>query len=226
MDALPNRKKPQRLDLEMLEFDECPAFVIRVGANALEFEVLYGNEAFRKGSFQEAMVADDREALLFRSWAQALGQAADSQHECAGCTWIGEIAPKSGVMKVIKTVHDFSKEESAIDNSRTASSDSLSSVSRSGSIRERPALLRHLPRTNLNARWEGIQTMLEMSDVGVFEFNMNGNLLHANEAYYRVRLETLYTSSTPLTALAHTPRTCLQMNVSLSWTWSTRKIGL
>jgi PAS domain-containing protein len=187
MAALPNRRKRPMFDLERLEFDEWPAFVIRVGATALEFEVLYGNEAFRKGSFQDIMLADDREALLFRSWAQALGQPADSQHECAGCTWTGKMAPKSGALKVIKATHDFSKERLSIEDARTGSSESLRSVSSSGSIRERPALLRHLPRTNLNARWEGIQTMLEMSDVGVFEFNMDGNLMHANEAYYRLR---------------------------------------
>jgi PAS domain-containing protein len=187
MDAITARTKQLMFDLEMLEFDESPAFVIRVGAIALEFEVLYANEAFRKGSFGDIILADDREALLFRSWAQALGQPADTQHEYAGCLWTGQIVGKSGAMKVIKGMYDFLSEELSIENSGTGSSESLPSVSSSGSIRERPTLPRHLPRTNLTARWEGIQTMLEMSDVGVFEFNMDGNLMHANEAYYRLR---------------------------------------
>lgn len=52
---------------------------------------------------------------------------------------------------------------------------------------EKPKSLNNLPTTNLNARWESIQTMMEMSDVGVFEYNSSGKLMHANEAWYRLR---------------------------------------
>jgi hypothetical protein len=53
--------------------------------------------------------------------------------------------------------------------------------------RERAVSLRNIPYTSLHARWESIQTMMEMSDVGVFEYNAEGKLLHANEAWYRLR---------------------------------------
>lgn len=110
MGALANRTKPSMFDLQILEFDELPAFVIRVSVAALEFELLYSNEAFRKGSFREIILADYREALLFRSWAQALGQPVDSQHACAGRTWAGEMAAKSGAFKIIKATHEVSRE--------------------------------------------------------------------------------------------------------------------
>jgi signal transduction histidine kinase len=43
-----------------------------------------------------------------------------------------------------------------------------------------------LPTYNVIARWESMQTMMEMTDVGVFEYLPNGKLIHANDAWYRL----------------------------------------
>ncbi|CAI6337241.1 unnamed protein product [Periconia digitata] len=52
---------------------------------------------------------------------------------------------------------------------------------------QNPAVpLRALPKVNINARWESLQTMMEMSDVGVFEFDPCGKLVQANDAWYRL----------------------------------------
>lgn len=53
--------------------------------------------------------------------------------------------------------------------------------------RDRILLMRNIPRSSLDARWESIQIMMEMSDIGTFEYNSEGKLLHANEAWYRLR---------------------------------------
>lgn len=191
-------------DLETFEFDEAPAFVIRVGATTIEFELLYTNAVFRSGSFRDTILADNREALLFRSWAQALSQPATSRYDCAGRTWSAEMAPKSAMLKVVRATQFFSKDKRAEADLKADLTETFQSVAKStlscertkgdyirGMIRDRPALPAILPRTNLNARWEGIQTMLDMSDVGVFEYDLNGKLMHANEAYLRLRWVTM-----------------------------------
>jgi hypothetical protein len=204
MDTIDTSKKYRALDLETFEFDEAPAFIIRVGSTALNFGLLYTNEAFRNGRFRDDILANDREALLFRSWAQALVLPADSQYDFGGCTWTAELATKSAALKTVRAVHFLSEEHCSKGTLKLASNESLQSIASSTLgcertkadhtkevIQDRPALFPILPRTNLTARWEGIQTMLEMSDVGVFEYNLEGKLMHANKSYYRRRWATL-----------------------------------
>jgi hypothetical protein len=195
-----NSARPSMFDLETFEFTEAPAFIIRVGSTALDFELLYTNQAFRNGRFRDNILAGDREAVLFRSWAQALGQRTDSKRICAGCTWSAEFATKSGALKVVRATESSLKVLYPPQDLKAESNESLPSTASStsslertkkdymkGPIRERPILFPLLPPTNLNARWEGIQTMLEMSDVGVFEYSLEGTLMYANKAYYRLR---------------------------------------
>jgi PAS domain-containing protein len=203
-------------DLEILEFDSTPTFVIRVGTTAIDFELLYANKAFRTGGFRDAIQAQDLAALRFRSWAQAMGpQGKDFHYDFAGTSWFTEIAMKSGALKMIKAMQLISKERNVQEQLELGATQEVPNIleARRSPInmrskeeymedvsRDRPALLRNLPRTNLNARWEGLQTMMEMSDVGVFEYTTDGKLIHANEAWYKLRLVqlahvTMYRSS-------------------------------
>jgi hypothetical protein len=51
----------------------------------------------------------------------------------------------------------------------------------------RPSLLQKLPHPNLDARWEGIQAIMEMSDVGMFDYGADGKLRYANDAWFKLR---------------------------------------
>ncbi|KAL5113421.1 hypothetical protein ACEQ8H_008689 [Pleosporales sp. CAS-2024a] len=187
------------LTLETFEFADAPMFSIRIGLIALSFDLLYTNEAFRNGSFRDTILADDREACLFRSWAQALGQPVNSERKFAGCIWTAKLAPGNARLKVFRATQYRTIECNVEQIAKTESNESLDSVASPDSDRwrtrleymnntvgDRPGLFPNLPHTNLAARWEGIQTMLEMSDVGVFEYSLEGKLMYANEAYYKL----------------------------------------
>ncbi|KAL1598606.1 hypothetical protein SLS60_007746 [Paraconiothyrium brasiliense] len=54
-------------------------------------------------------------------------------------------------------------------------------------LNKRPRVpLGGFPTANVVARWESLQTMMGMTDVGVFEYLPSGKLIHANEAWYRL----------------------------------------
>jgi PAS domain-containing protein len=191
-------------DMEILEYDEAPIFVVETSTGALPFDILYSNRAFRNGGMGNTFRAEDQGAIRFRAWAQALGQPVDSRHDFADYTWSVRAASKSGALKVIagtlatplerilENLNGDHRDPEATSNERDMNRGLPFSQPRIKHIGSKdgdlPALLRNVPRTNFNARWEGIQTMLEMSDVGVFEYNMDGALMYANDAWYKLRL--------------------------------------
>jgi PAS domain-containing protein len=200
-------RHPRVLDLEDLESDNAPLFVIRTGELALEFDFLFCNEAFRKLRLRDAVLAQDKVALLFRSWAQALGDF-KSRYDFDGRVWHAEVAGRRGDWKIVRAdefeeeeqdqqalkeeqdqqaLNEDAKEEEGTDTDR-APVFTRSRTQLIGELkRDKSLTLNNLPSMTMNARWESIQSMMEMSDVGVFEYNAEGKLLHANEAWYRLR---------------------------------------
>lgn len=193
-----NPSRPRLLDLEELESESTPLFVIRIGEITPDFEIIYSNQSFRTLGLHSSILAQGREALLFRSWTQALGDF-KPEHDFANRTWCVEYAGRSSGWKIVRAVSSETPErdqqtlhEKTNGHGRlTADQSSVFTRSKSDLIRqvkhEKPESLKNLPSSNLNARWESIQTMMEMSDVGVFEYNSEGKLMHANEAWYRLR---------------------------------------
>jgi PAS domain-containing protein len=96
----PNSSRDASLDLNILEPDLVPTFVIKIGVEALPFEILYGNHRFRTGGFREAICTTELSASRFRAWTQAL--VFDKSHEFGGHVWVGEVAGKDGGWKVVK----------------------------------------------------------------------------------------------------------------------------
>jgi PAS domain-containing protein len=202
---MPSAKpRHSRLDLEGLEFDKAPLFVIRTGESVLKFDLLFCNEAFRKLHLRDQVLAQDKAALLFRAWTQALGEF-KPRYDFGGRLWKAEVAESSGGWKIVRSTEsnldeqdqqrlgEEAKEDEGMGNGRIpVFTRSRAQVMGELWKRDKAATFRNLPHTNLNARWESIQTMMEMSDVGVFEYNAEGKLLHANEAWYRLRCVPLH----------------------------------
>ncbi|KNG52233.1 putative histidine kinase HHK8p [Stemphylium lycopersici] len=184
------------LDLEDLESESVPLFVIKTGEIALGFDFVFCNEYFRKLRLRNSILSQDKAALLFRSWAQALGDY-KTEYEFDGRVWSAELAGKRGGWKIVRAVRSETTDGDQQMLDEEASGEDLSigrtpifRRSRTDLMRElksdSPVSLKNIPYTNLHARWESVQTMMEMSDVGVFEYNTEGKLLHANEAWYRL----------------------------------------
>jgi PAS domain-containing protein len=192
-----------RLDLEDMESDKAPLFVIRTGELALEFEFIFYNEAFRKLHLRDQILAKDKAALLFRSWTQALCDF-KPRYDFEGRVWEAEVAGRSGGWKIVRATESDMKEQDQKRPDQEAKQEEGMGSGRTpvftrsrtqfiGELkRDNPGPFRDPSCTNLNARWETIQTMMEMSDVGVFEYNSEGTLLHANEAWYRLRCVPLH----------------------------------
>ncbi|KAF2621408.1 hypothetical protein BU25DRAFT_495826 [Macroventuria anomochaeta] len=189
------------LDLEILESNPDPIFVVKIGQDVLEFAIIFCNEAFRREGFKERVEEQNRTALLFRSWSQALGDYRP-QYEFDKKRWFSQEAGKNRRWKVIRAAEVLLKEDvkqdvttseferEAVIKSNIGNWNRVYQRSKDDMLRDmktnKSVLADTLPRTNLTARWEGLQTMMEMSDVGVFEYNTEGKLVHANEAWYRL----------------------------------------
>ncbi|KAF1913435.1 hypothetical protein BDU57DRAFT_356309 [Ampelomyces quisqualis] len=187
--------------IETLESDSSPAFIIEVGVAALQFDLLFTNKVLRNTDLRDMILENSSEALRFRSWAQALGRASEVSYVFAGWSWSAVLSSRGGALKLVSGTSPTTSASTIVQNHRgtasAAKNDGSYSKSRSTIHTQskedfmkdlstnRSLLLQNLPRTNLSAQWEGIQTMLEMSDVGIFEYNTEGRLMHANEAWYR-----------------------------------------
>ncbi|EUC36135.1 hypothetical protein COCCADRAFT_34420 [Bipolaris zeicola 26-R-13] len=185
------------LDLEELESEKTPLFVIKIGEITPEYDIAFCNQPFRALDLRGPILAQGREALLFRSWTLALGDF-KPEYYFFSRRWVVEYAGRSGSWKIIRAISSETpeKDQQSLDEKANRNGHSsndrglISSRSRTDLDKqvkpEKPKSLKSLPTTNLNARWESIQTMMEMSDVGVFEYNSSGKLMHANEAWYRL----------------------------------------
>lgn len=173
------------LDLEDLEFEDTPLFVIRTDHITPDFDLLFCNEAFRKLGLRTEILADEKGALLFRAWAHA--GVSKPQYDFGGRIWSAHVA--SGCWKIVRATQSETQEqdqktmdEDDDDENLRAPVFTRSNTELMGELkRDKAVFFRDTPGPNVHAR------MMEMSDVGVFEYNPEGKLLHANEAWYRLR---------------------------------------
>jgi hypothetical protein len=190
--------EPARLNIEVLESDPAPTFVVKIGSTATNFEFRFCNEAFREEGLDRDVHAKEKEALLFRSWVQACGKP-NAQHEFRDWTWTATVVGESGAWKVVNAKKCEAKEPGLVrehvpDEREPFGGGAGSQTARSSNSykgpngeahghlqRKKSSVIRAIPGVDLHARWESIQTMMEMSDVGVFEYNTAGLLIHANE---------------------------------------------
>jgi hypothetical protein len=183
--------------LELLESDDTPTFIFQVGITVLQFEVLYANRDFRERSLGNVVLSEDREARLFRSWAQTPSQHDKLQYGFAGFMWSAQVAPTNSTLKAIRATRRTFNEQT-LDvfphESKSGTFDGDLETFRTHNEKQSHmvhhdelAVLRRMPRANVTARWEWIQKMMEISDVGVCEYDTEGHLMHANEAWYRAR---------------------------------------
>lgn len=183
------------LDLDVLESDPQPTFVIKTSNQPILFELLFCNEAFRRASLQNTILASVKEATLFRAWALAI-KLSDPQHAFADRTWMATNAGTKQNWKIVKAVEtpDPDRSHGTAKSTRVAATqeDEVTHQIKPEHVPVWPLNKRlriplgGSPTANVVARWESMQTMMEMTDVGVFEYAPNGKLVHANDAWYRL----------------------------------------
>lgn len=189
----PHSPHCRTLDLEALESNSLPTFVIKI-ADRTPFEIIFCNAAFRETSLREAILESTKEALLFRSWTTAIGFFNPDQ-EFADHRWTATVAGSKKNWKIVQAIQALTPasqhESSEIKRSEAPEEDDTFRTTPRDDVLPKSSSRLHVPLgdsppQNIQARWNSLQTMMEMSDVGVFEYLPNGKLIHANDAWYRL----------------------------------------
>lgn len=160
---------------QFLDADPQPTFLIPIDLlNPIEFRILKTNTTFDDIECLNGLICRDSNAsLLFRSWAQALKWR--ESYDFADYTWIAfSIQARWKAIRGIKQIHK--------------SAHGLPIVHKEISRRLEDAEKLQKDASMLGARLDSLQKMMEMSDVGVFEYHLNGTLTRANESWYRQSL--------------------------------------
>ncbi|KAH8674347.1 hypothetical protein BX600DRAFT_377881 [Xylariales sp. PMI_506] len=159
--------------VQFLNADPSPTFLIPIGiTNPVPFHLLLSNVAFEEvAGLKTLLLNDSKSSILFRSWAQAAMHWRET-YAFAGRTWTAFSI--GGRWKALRAGEQ--REQTADDVGPSQKKKRVAGESPSG-LKD---------ASIMDARLESLQKMMEMSDVGVFEYHPSGYLIRANEAWYNL----------------------------------------
>lgn len=151
------------LDLDNLELDPAPTFVIKTATYAIPFKIIYCNEAFRTKALEQVVSESTGEALVFRSWASAV-QFFNARNKFAGCVWEATTAGSKMDWKIVRMVEKcydempYESETCEPMSGKTASEQGARTSYTENKLwrmnRPPQATIKELPTANLHARWD------------------------------------------------------------------------
>jgi hypothetical protein len=137
-----------------------PIFIILIQSfETLPLQVLLYNDTFHDNHYlKTAIHADEHAASLFRTWAQAVVQTPQS-YAFAGLSWTTfSIADRWKVVRALATIHTSEQPDTPFQE-----------------------MARQFQRANAaTIQLENMMRTMDMSQVGMFEYNTHGRLLRAN----------------------------------------------
>ncbi|TLD37101.1 hypothetical protein E2P81_ATG03913 [Venturia nashicola] len=148
-----------------LDCDPHPTFIIPIDSQRpISFQLRFANQAFLSDEHLQAqIVADDAASAGFRAWAQAV---AHWREICSygGCSW--SAFSLQGRWKVVR----------------------MFSGAQQPSLRRKERDVWDLQReaSLADAHLKSLRRMMEMSDVGVFEYDLTGSLIRGSESWYKM----------------------------------------
>ncbi|KAK8137951.1 hypothetical protein PG984_001331 [Apiospora sp. TS-2023a] len=158
---------------QFLDADPRPTFIVPVDPTApVDFDISFGNHAFRRDGLDEQVLRATRTGKQFRAWSQAV------LHWRPEYRFSGRIWTAFSITAKWKCIQ-------ATDVS-VATQDKSSEPERSRSTDEAARKLEDARFAD--ARVTGLYKMMNMSDVGNFEYSIHGTLLRANDSWYRLSL--------------------------------------
>ncbi|KAI9164135.1 Hybrid signal transduction histidine kinase K [Paramyrothecium foliicola] len=172
-DHLPTAKLlPEPSLIQFLDADPSPTFLIPIDTvNPIAFNFQLCNAALKAVYGLVGCINQDTTAALrFRSWAQAVVNWRET-YDFAGRSWTAFSI--QGRWKAVRV----GKETKAASQPSEDSKPNAEDGSRKARVKD---------VSTVGTRLEGMQTMMEMSDVGVFEYHPHGTLIRANESWYRL----------------------------------------
>ena len=159
-DSLPSLKV-------FIDADPNPTFIVPINLLApVPFELLLWNHAFDDGSLQTDCQLETDEARQFRAWTQVVTLWRE-QYQFAGRTWTAfKIEDR---LKCIRATGAVVREPRELKHGGK------------GPLNLNEETIRKLEEVKMaDARLASLYRMMEMSDVGTFEYAPEGNLLRAN----------------------------------------------
>jgi PAS domain-containing protein len=156
-----------------LDSDPQPTFLIPINlAKPIPFRIRFANHAFLLDKqLQYLTTADDATSSGFRAWTQAVAHWR-SVYDFGGRSWSAfNLRDKWKVVKMI----------SVSETPRSSRRSSVGAVSKTVDVwdLQREASL-------ADAQLKSLRRMMEMSDVGVFEYDLTGTLLRGSESWYKL----------------------------------------
>lgn len=156
----------------LLDADPRPTFIVPINEiAAIPFEVLFCNAAFRQGALEEELFRETDAARHFRAWCQVVLHWRED-YEFAGKRWTAfKIQSYWKCVQVSGDAGDISPSKKSFNSD--LSNDTV----------------RALDEVKIaDAKIASLHKMMEMSDVGTFEYTPQGTLMRANESWYRLSL--------------------------------------
>ncbi|KAI0155761.1 hypothetical protein BJ166DRAFT_341172 [Pestalotiopsis sp. NC0098] len=152
-----------------LDADPRPTFLVPINEfGPLPFDLSFCNAAFREANFEADILVDTDEGRHFRAWSQVVIHWRE-EYDFGGRIWTA--FKIQGQWKCIQ----------ATGISKGPEADSYFELP--------PSSSRALEGVNIaDVRLASLYKMMEMSDVGTFEYSPQGKLLRANESWYRLSL--------------------------------------
>ncbi|KAH8900446.1 hypothetical protein GQ53DRAFT_128251 [Thozetella sp. PMI_491] len=171
--ALPSLDLPTPDLVHFLDADPSPTFLVPIDpTKPIPFQSCITNAAFRAlGGAETLLGPETNEVLQFRSWVQAIVNWREAYH-FAGRTWTAFSiqdrwkAVRGGINKEVLP-------EGVVATRMNSSPGPDAQVLMDSS-------------SVMGARLESLQKMMEMSDVGVFEYHPSGTLIRANQSWYNL----------------------------------------
>jgi PAS domain S-box-containing protein len=153
-----------------LDAEPRPTFLVAINPQApTPFELLLCNHAFYMAGLGEGVLAKTRSATLFRSWCQV------ASHWRSEIDFAGRIWTAFKVQDRWKCIR--ASDASSVTELRPRADLAIATDD----------VIRRLEDVKFaDVRLAGLYQMMEMSDVGTFEYSPEGILLRANESWYRL----------------------------------------
>lgn len=148
-----------------LDCDPQPTFIIPIDLNRpISFRLRFANRAFlRHEQLQTQIVADDAASAGFRAWAQAVAHWREIWGY-GGRSWSAfSLDNKWKVVRMLLGPQQPSLEAKEKD---------VWDLQRGASLAD--------------AQLKSLRRMMEMSDVGVFEYDLTGTLIRGSESWYKL----------------------------------------
>lgn len=160
--------------LEFLHADPSPSIVIPIDSlNPVPFHIAFANDAFRAAHLEELIRAGDAISTAFRTWMQTIAHWREI-FELNGCSWTAFTVKQK--WKVARM-----RDRGTPVRSPPPASTEPKITTEIVDPRKSPG-----PTTLAAAQLRSLMRMMEMSDVGVFEYSPEGTLLRANDSWFKL----------------------------------------